>query len=92
MIVTRGRDGVSLQGLDQPYTFLPAHRVEAADTTGAGDTFSAVMTLALAADLEPILSAQLANYAAGLVVRRVGNAVVTPEELARGIEETINYR
>lgn len=85
VIVTRGRDGVSLQGRDQPYMFLPAHRVEAADTTGAGDTFSAVMTLALAAGLEPISGAQLANYAAGLVVRRVGNAVVTPQELSDGI-------
>lgn len=85
VIVTRGRDGVSLQGRDQPYTFLPAHRVEAADTTGAGDTFSAVMTLALAAGLEPIPSAQLANYAAGLVVRRVGNAVVTPDQLRDGL-------
>jgi rfaE bifunctional protein kinase chain/domain len=84
-IVTRGRDGVSLQGQKEPYTFLPAHRVEAADTTGAGDTFSAVMTLALAADLEPVRSAHLANYAAGLVVRRVGNAVVTPPELIDGI-------
>jgi rfaE bifunctional protein kinase chain/domain len=85
VIVTRGRDGVSLQGHDQPYTFLPAHRVEAADTTGAGDTFSAVITLALAAGMKPIKSAQLANYAAGLVVRRVGNAVVTPQELIAGI-------
>jgi rfaE bifunctional protein kinase chain/domain len=85
VIVTRGRDAVSLQGQAQPYTFLPAHRVDAADTTGAGDTFSAVMTLALAAGMKPVRSAQLANYAAGLVVRRVGNAVVTPDELSAGI-------
>jgi len=85
VIVTRGRDGVSLQGQDQPYTFLPAHRVEAADTTGAGDTFSAVITLALVVGLEPITSAQLANYAAGLVVRRIGNAVVRPHELIEGM-------
>lgn len=86
VIVTRGRDGLSMQGREQPYAFLPAHRVEAADTTGAGDTFSAVMTLALAADLDPVFGAQLANYAAGLVVRRLGNAVVTPDELVEGIE------
>jgi D-glycero-beta-D-manno-heptose-7-phosphate kinase len=86
LIVTRGRDGLSLQGRDQPYVYLPAHRVEAADTTGAGDTFSAVMTLALAARLDPLRAAQLANYAAGLVVRRLGNAVVLPEELAAGID------
>jgi rfaE bifunctional protein kinase chain/domain len=85
MIVTRGRDGLSIQGRAQPYHQIPAHRVEAADTTGAGDTFIAVMTLALAADIEPVTAAQLANYASGLVVRRIGNAVVTPNELAAGI-------
>jgi rfaE bifunctional protein kinase chain/domain len=89
VIVTRGRDGVSLQGREQPYTYLAAHRVEAADTTGAGDTFIALMTLALVAGLEPVFGAQLANYAAGLVVRRLGNAVVTPEELAVGIEQAM---
>jgi bifunctional ADP-heptose synthase (sugar kinase/adenylyltransferase) len=41
--------------------------------------------LALAADIEPLTAAQMANYAAGLVVRRIGNAVVTPDELAQGI-------
>jgi D-glycero-beta-D-manno-heptose-7-phosphate kinase len=85
LIVTRGREGLSLQGRDQAYTHIPAHRVEAADTTGAGDTFIAVMTLCLAADLDPVRSAKLANYAAGLVVRRLGNAVVTPEELSAGL-------
>jgi rfaE bifunctional protein kinase chain/domain len=85
MIVTRGRDGLSIQGRAQPYHRIAAHRVEAADTTGAGDTFIAVMTLALAAGIDPIKAAQLANYAAGLVVRRIGNAVVTPDELAGGI-------
>jgi rfaE bifunctional protein kinase chain/domain len=82
IIVTRGRDGLSMQGSAQPYVHLPAHRVEAADTTGAGDTFIAIMTLGLAAKLEPTNAARIANYAAGLVVRRLGNAVVTPDELA----------
>lgn len=89
VIVTRGRDGVSLQGQQEPYVHIAAQRVDAADTTGAGDTFSAVMTLALAAGLAPLPSAQLANYAAGLVVRRVGNAVVTPDELIDGIAATL---
>lgn len=52
VIVTRGRDGLSMQGRSQPYIYVPAHRVEAADTTGAGDTFIAIMTLALAAGLD----------------------------------------
>jgi rfaE bifunctional protein kinase chain/domain len=86
LIVTRGRDGLSMTGREQPYTHIPAHLVEAADTTGAGDTFIAVITLALAAGLEPVPSAHIANYAASLVVRRFGNALITPEELTEGIE------
>jgi len=85
MVVTRGRDGLSLQGLQQPYLFVPAHRVEAADTTGAGDTFIAVMTLGLVSGMDAPSAARLANYASGLVVRRLGNAVVTPDELAEGL-------
>ncbi len=86
LIVTRGREGLSLQGRDQPYQYIPAHCIEAADTTGAGDTFIALLTLALVAGLDTVMAAQVANYAAGLVVRRVGNAVVAPEELAEGLD------
>jgi D-glycero-beta-D-manno-heptose-7-phosphate kinase len=41
-----------------------------------------VATLALAAGLTPEDAARLANTAAALVVRRLGNAVVSPAELA----------
>jgi rfaE bifunctional protein kinase chain/domain len=84
LIVTRGPDGLSLQGKNTPYTHLAAVNVsEVYDTTGAGDTFIAVVTLALAADLEPRTAAWIANTAAGLVVRKLGNAVVTPDELGQ---------
>ncbi len=82
IIVTRGPDGLSLLGTQAEYTHLPATVVsEVYDTTGAGDTFIAVTTLALAAGLEPLVAARLANTAAALVVRKLGNAVVTPGEL-----------
>jgi D-glycero-beta-D-manno-heptose-7-phosphate kinase len=81
VVVTRGAGGVSLIGQELGYTHIPAHRVEVADVTGAGDTFIAVMTLALTTDLPPRRAAELANAAASLVVRRIGNAVVTPDEL-----------
>lgn len=81
LIVTRGGDGLSLQGRDVPYSHIPAQRVEVADTTGAGDTFIALLTLALAAKWEPLEAAKLANVGAGLVVRRFGNAVLGLVEL-----------
>ena len=86
-IVTRGADGVSLAGHALPYTHLPACRVEVADVTGAGDTFIAVTTLALAAGLAATEAASLANTAASLVVRRIGNAVVTRDELREAVAE-----
>lgn len=81
VVVTRGGDGVSLLGRGVPYTHLEGRRVEVADVTGAGDTFIAIMTLALTAGLDSIAAATLANTAAALVVRRIGNAVVTADEL-----------
>ncbi len=86
ILITRGPDGMSLLGRDQPYAHIPAANVsEVFDVTGAGDTVIAVATLALAADLDLLSAARLANYAAGLVVRKLGNATATPEELAWAI-------
>ena len=87
ILITRGPDGMSLLGRDEPYAHIPAANVsEVFDVTGAGDTVIAVATLALAAGLDLLSAAHLANYAAGLVVRKLGNATATPEELAWAIE------
>jgi rfaE bifunctional protein kinase chain/domain len=87
ILITRGAEGMSLLGRDQPYAHIPAANVsEVFDVTGAGDTVIAVATLALAAGLGLLSAAHLANYAAGLVVRKLGNAIATPEELAWAIE------
>ena len=90
VVITRGPEGMSLMGtgsLSQEYVHLPAaNRSEVFDVTGAGDTVIAVLTLALAAAIDLLAAARLANYAAGLVVRKLGNATATPEELAWAIE------
>jgi D-beta-D-heptose 7-phosphate kinase/D-beta-D-heptose 1-phosphate adenosyltransferase len=54
---------------------------EVADVTGAGDTVIATLALGLAAGASLAEAAQLANQAAGIVVRRFGPATVAPEEL-----------
>jgi rfaE bifunctional protein kinase chain/domain len=88
VIVTRGPDGLSLAGAGVPYTHVPALRVsEVYDTTGAGDTFIAIAALALAAGIDGLAAARLAAAAAALVVRRFGNAVVTPGELAAALNQ-----
>lgn len=87
VIVTRGPDGLSWYHAESGYFHVPAVAIrEVYDTTGAGDTFIAVATLALAARLEPHMVVLLANAAAALTVRKFGNAVVTPAELAEVLQ------
>lgn len=82
VLITRGPQGLSIGIKGQGCTHIAAANVsEVYDVTGAGDTVIAIATLALCAGAEPVLAARLANIAAGLVVRRWGNAVVTRDEL-----------
>lgn len=81
LLITRGAEGMSLITKKQAWHLPAANRTEVYDVTGAGDTVIAVATLALAAGADLIPAVQLANYAAGLVVRKLGNAAVTPQEL-----------
>jgi len=55
------------------------------DVSGAGDTVVAVVSAALAAGSNLSTAARLANIAAGLVVGKVGTAVVRPEEVLRSL-------
>ncbi len=54
---------------------------EVYDVSGAGDTVSAVFTLALASGATLEEAANLSNYAAGLVVAEIGTAAVSADEL-----------
>ncbi len=57
------------------------------DVTGAGDTVSSVLSLAVAAGASLGDAAVLANTAAGVVVGKLGTASVGPEELAHALDE-----
>jgi len=82
MLLTRGANGLSLGTQFGEYLHLPAaNRSEVFDVTGAGDTVIAVATVALAGGASPYTAATLANRAAGIVVRKLGNATVTVEEI-----------
>jgi len=87
VVITRGAEGLAFVGHNEGYKHLPAANVsEVFDVTGAGDTVIAVATLALVAGAAPLTAARLANYAAGLVVRKLGNAVTTADELAWAVK------
>jgi D-glycero-beta-D-manno-heptose-7-phosphate kinase len=89
VLITRGGEGMSLFEIDKPSLHLPVHpldhAIEVVDTNGAGDTVAATFTLALTAGASFAESAYLANAAAALVVRRLGCASNTPEELIKAI-------
>lgn len=89
VVVTRGADGMSVITPDGHHAHVPPeHRTEVWDVTGAGDTVIAVLTLGLAAGGDILDAARLANAAAGLVVRQIGVATVTPDELDATIHST----
>jgi rfaE bifunctional protein kinase chain/domain len=88
VLLTRGAEGMTLYQRDRSPVKIPAYGSdEVADVTGAGDTVIAVFTLALLSGGEFLEAAQLANYAAGLVVMKAGTATVTVDEIAAAIAE-----
>lgn len=86
VVITRGADGMVAVDGRRGYVDLDAtNRTEVFDVTGAGDTVIAVLTLALGAGAALPEAAALANYAAGIVVRRLGAATVTQTELTQAL-------
>src|SRR5437016_159334 len=85
VLITRGSEGMSLFEEGKPPLHLPVHRLDNAseivDTNGAGDTVAATFTLALTAGASMAGAAYIGNAAAALVVRRLGCASNTPQEL-----------
>ena len=93
VLITRGGEGMSLFQQDGSDLHVPAvNRSEVFDVTGAGDTVIATATLALAARASMAQAVTLANVAAGLVVRKLGNATTTQEELSRSIAQGLGCK
>jgi len=86
ILVTLGSRGMALfDGSGRPRR-IPVHGTDqVADVTGAGDTVLATFSLALASGASALEAALLANFAGGVVVMKMGTAVVTPEELSAAI-------
>lgn len=81
LLVTRSEKGMSLIGQGKPF-HLPTHSEEVFDVSGAGDTVVATFSLCLAAGFDLFSAMKTANIAAGIVVKKLGTATLTPEELA----------
>jgi len=88
VLVTRSQDGMTLVTAKGMAHHLPAEAREVFDVSGAGDTVVAVMAAAIAGGTAPLEAARLANIAAGIVVGKVGTAVVTGDELVAALHHS----
>lgn len=81
LFITLGPMGMLLLGPGVAPVHVPTRAREVFDVSGAGDTVIAVATLALAAGASGPEAAEIANFAAGVVVGKAGTATCSPEEL-----------
>lgn len=88
ILITCGSEGMFVAEPNKKYTKIPVfNKSEVFDVTGAGDTVTAVYTLALAAGADPVYAAIIGNVAASIVVRQYGCATTTIEELLSAVEK-----
>lgn len=87
MLVTRSSKGMMLVTKEDVYT-IAARAQEVFDVSGAGDTAVSVFALGLAAGLALQDAARVANLAAGIVVGRLGTAVVTLDDIEQALLAT----
>ncbi|MBT8088324.1 MAG: bifunctional D-glycero-beta-D-manno-heptose-7-phosphate kinase/D-glycero-beta-D-manno-heptose 1-phosphate adenylyltransferase HldE, partial [Gammaproteobacteria bacterium] len=87
LLVTRSEKGMLLVEPDAEPLFLSTQAREVYDVTGAGDTVIGTLAGALASGQDLPAAAALANVAAGLVVRKIGVASVTPGELRASLHQ-----
>ena len=87
VLVTRSEKGMLLLEADMEPVFLSTQAREVYDVTGAGDTVIAALAGAVASGQDLPSAAALANLAAGLVVRKIGVATVTPGEISLSLHQ-----
>lgn len=88
ILITCGADGMFVTEPDNKYQKIPVfNKSEVFDVTGAGDTVTAVYSLALAAGVDPVYSAIIGNVAASIVVRQFGCATTTVDDLLNAVEK-----
>jgi rfaE bifunctional protein kinase chain/domain len=81
LLVTRSEEGMTLFRKGS-VLHVPARAREVYDVSGAGDTVIATLGVKLASGTGLAQAVEAANLAAGIVVGKLGTAVVHPEELA----------
>lgn len=87
LLMTMGEKGMRLFSRKEGKYHIPACALEVYDVTGAGDTVIAVFTMALMGGASFLNSAVVSNVAAGIVVGKLGAAVVSKDDIMSKMEE-----
>lgn len=87
LLVTLGEQGMKLFEKSGKLAHIPTVAQEVFDVSGAGDTVISAFTLGLCAKATKLEAAHIANYAAGIVVGKVGTAVTSRRELLERLKD-----
>jgi rfaE bifunctional protein kinase chain/domain len=85
LLVTLGEKGMVVRSRSGETARIPALAREVYDVSGAGDTVTAFVAVALAAGASMLEATIIANFAAAVEVTKPGVATVSPEELRETI-------
>lgn len=80
LVVTLSEEGMVILS-ELAHKLLPVKATEVFDVTGAGDTVLAAIAYFMALDFSVEEACELANHAAAIVIRRVGSASTTIDEI-----------
>ncbi|HEY8930755.1 MAG TPA: D-glycero-beta-D-manno-heptose-7-phosphate kinase [Mucilaginibacter sp.] len=80
LIVTLSEDGMAII-TEQSSKLLPVKATEVFDVTGAGDTVIATVAYFIASGFTVEEACELANHAAAIVIRHVGSATTTIDQI-----------
>lgn len=84
LLVTRSEKGMTLVNATR-CVHIPTHSEEVFDVSGAGDTVVATLSICLATGIDIVDAMKIANIAAGVVVKKIGTATLTLEELKENL-------
>lgn len=86
VLITQGEKGMTLYGKSEKI-HIPALATEVHDVTGAGDTVMASLALSLSVGASLKEAMEVASIAAAVVVRKLGTAQPSPQEMLQIVEE-----
>lgn len=90
LLITRGEHGMALFE-QEGETHIPTVAREVFDVSGAGDTVIAALSLAIASGADFREASVIANFAAGVVVGKVGTATLSRQELKEAISSGLKH-